>query len=51
MIRRGWAGGSDHRPILAEMVAAAEAASGCTALPGTQAGDSGVLNLGLDCPD
>lgn len=49
VIRRGWVAGHDHRPIRADMIAAAEIASGCTALPGEE-GDSGVLNLSLNCP-
>lgn len=49
VIRRGWAGGRDHRPLIAEMVAAAEQVSGCAALPDTVEGDSGVLNLRLRC--
>jgi hypothetical protein len=51
VIRMGWAGGRDHAPILAAMVAAAEGASGCTALRERVTGDSGVLNLMLDCGD
>jgi len=49
VIRMGWAGGRDHIPIMAAMVAAAEAASGCQAAPGAGQGDSGVLNLRLRC--
>jgi hypothetical protein len=40
---------ADHGPIRANMVRAAERASGCRAEPGTQ-GDTGVLNLSLTCP-
>jgi hypothetical protein len=49
VIRMGWAGGRDHRPIIAAMTTAAERASGCTAVPGSVMGDSGVQNLRLTC--
>lgn len=49
VIRLGWAGGRDHRPILAAMVAAAEQASGCNARTGAAEGDSGVLTVPLRC--
>lgn len=51
VIRMGWEGGRDHRPVIAAMTAAAEQASGCTALPGSVSGDSGVQNLRLSCPE
>jgi hypothetical protein len=50
VIRMGWAGGRDHAPILGAMVAAAEQASGCSAVRAGIEGDSGVLNLTLRCP-
>jgi hypothetical protein len=50
VIRMGWAGGRDHRPIIATMTAAAEHASGCVAVAGSIQGDSGVQNLRLTCP-
>ncbi len=40
---------ADHGPIRANMVRAAESATGCRAEPGAQ-GDTGVLNLSLRCP-
>jgi len=50
VIRMGWEGGRDHRGVIAAMTRAAEQASGCVAVPGSVSGDSGVLNLRLDCP-
>ena len=49
VIRMGWAGGRDHRPILDAMLAAAEQASGCRAVPRGTTGDSGVMDVALDC--
>ena len=49
VIRLGWAGGRDHRPIRAAMVAAAEQASGCAARDSPPDGDSGVMTVPLRC--
>jgi hypothetical protein len=43
-LRRG-----QHGPVRANMVRAAEMATGCRANPGAE-GDTGVLNLSLTCP-
>ena len=49
VIRTGWAGMRDHQPVIETMIAAAEEVSGCRSGPQVMSGDSGVLNLRLQC--
>ncbi|MCC5983955.1 MAG: hypothetical protein JJU42_06290 [Rhodobacteraceae bacterium] len=41
---------TDQRAMPARLVAAIESVTGCTARPGTVAGDSGVITTDLICP-
>jgi hypothetical protein len=48
-IRMGRVGPGGHGPVMARMVAATEDVTGCAVRPDDTHGDSGVLNMRLDC--
>lgn len=48
-IRTGWVARSDHRDVMARMVQATEAVTGCAVRHEFTEGDSGVLNMRLAC--
>lgn len=49
VIRMGYARRPEHAAILLAMPQAAEQATGCSIVPGSAVGDSGVMNARLNC--